>query len=352
MSRLSIPKVFGKQLLEEIPSFVNEPFLLVTMEDLYPIIAPKLEGAEYHTYFVKDTEEKTLVSDLKSLSEFSVVIGFGGGQALDVTKYFSWKKQVSFFQFPSILSVDAMFGVRSAIRRNGNVHYVGWALPECVFFDYDIIEAAPLELNISGVGDILCFYTAILDWNYATETQKSNKWPFRKELADISMEKFENLMKNKDDVKTMTEKGIVTIVDAFQWGGESYLGSGWCPCHVEGSEHFFFYTLECLTGKKFLHGLPVSLGVYIATLLHDQRTRNDRLDNKIRTSEILKFIVDIGLDIRPEAMGLTWKDIENALQFMKEYVREQGLWHSIVHDATITDEFVSILKEDIINAYK
>jgi hypothetical protein len=34
---------------------------------------------------------------------------------------------------------------------------------------------------------------------------------------------------------------------------------------------FFLYTLEYLTGRKFIHGQPVGLGVYIGSLLHEGR---------------------------------------------------------------------------------
>ena len=36
---------------------------------------------------------------------------------------------------------------------------------------------------------------------------------------------------------------------------------GWNPRHIEGVEHFFFYNLERRTGRHFIHGQPVGLGI-------------------------------------------------------------------------------------------
>ena len=39
-------------------------------------------------------------------------------------------------------------------RRDGVVRYVGWAVPEAVYVDVDVIGSAPARLNRAGVGDI------------------------------------------------------------------------------------------------------------------------------------------------------------------------------------------------------
>ena len=53
-------------------------------------------------------------------------------------------------------------------------------------------------------------------------------------------------------------------------GWKLLFSSGWNPRHIEGIEHFFFYNLEFLTNKKFIHGQPVRLGFVIGCLLHNK----------------------------------------------------------------------------------
>src|SRR3712207_9397600 len=43
------------------------------------------------------------------------------------------------------------------------------ALPISVYVDFDVVASAPAALNRSGVGDILCYRTAHVDWALARD---------------------------------------------------------------------------------------------------------------------------------------------------------------------------------------
>jgi hypothetical protein len=66
---------------------------------------------------------------------------------------------------------------------------------------------------------------------------------------------------------------------------------------------------------------------------------------------MLKTIHQVGLDIRPEAMGITWKDVGQALFKLRDYVHRNGLWHSIAHDVEIKQEFVDRIAGDVEAVY-
>ena len=53
------------------------------------------------------------------------------------------------------------------------------------------------------------------------------------------------------------------------------------------------------------------------------------------------------LDIRPEAMGVTWDDVEAVLRGLPEFVREAGLWYGLAHELRIDDAFVPAAKAAI-----
>ncbi len=63
--------------------------------------------------------------------------------AVDTAKFFVWKKRVPLFQIQTALSMNASWGQRAGIRIDGAVRYIGWAVPEAVYIDYDILRAAP-----------------------------------------------------------------------------------------------------------------------------------------------------------------------------------------------------------------
>ena len=81
---------------------------------------------------------------------------------------------------------------------------------------------------------------------------------------------------------------------AHRWGGATFHNSGWNPRHIEGVEHFLFYNLERLTGRHFIHGQPVGLGIYAGSILQGNEP-----------DAMLAALVRVGVDIRPEAMGVT-----------------------------------------------
>lgn len=331
---------FGRNLVPELANFVHAPFAVVTMADLWPLFESQFAGANCEPYLVRSVDEADLLADLKKLGHIEAFVGFGGGQALDAAKYFAWKTRRPLFQVPTILSVNAVYGQRSAVRVNGTVRYVGWAAPESVFIDYDIIRAAPKQMNYSGIGDILCFHTGVLDWKYASDKGVCEpKWPYDPHLAQQSLDKVEAVLRHQDDIRDLTDIGIDVLIDGLKWG-TSYHGSGWCPRHIEGIDHFVFYALEKLTGKKFLHGQPVCLGIVIGSILHNSRA-----------DEMLHAIVNISLDIRPEAMGITWGNVTEALTGLRQFVTDDGLWRSIAHDVEITPKFVDELRQRLDAAY-
>lgn len=330
------PTVFGRNLVEELNNFVHRPFLVVTMDDLWPLFEGRLDRDLCRPYLVRSVDEADLRADLEGLPACEAVVGLGGGQALDVAKYVAWKRRLPLFQVPTALSVNAVYGQRSGLRVDGRVRYLGWAVPESVFIDFDVIRSAPRQMNYSGIGDILCFHTGVLDWKYASERGRcEDKWPYDPGLAEQSLEKVEAVLDHQDDIRDLTDRGIAVLVDGLKWG-TTYHGAGWMPRHIEGIDHFVFYALEQVTGAKFLHGQPVCLGVFIGSLLHEARA-----------GEMLSAMHKIGLDIRPEAMGITWQQVAEALTGLKAFVRDAALWHSIAHDVEITPAFVERLRRDI-----
>lgn len=328
--------VLGRNLVGELRHFVHRPFLVVTMEDLWPGFAEAFEGAECEPYFVRSVDEDELVRDLAALPDFAAVVGLGGGMAIDTAKYFAWRRRCPLFQVQTALSMNAGWGHRAGIRSNGVVRYVGWAVPEAVYIDLDVIRAAPRALNLSGIGDILCAHTGVLDWKYAADRGRCEpKWPFEPALAAEAQAVVDTVLAHLDDIRDLTDTGIRILVEGLS-RGTSYHTNGWNPRPIEGIDHFFFYALEHGTRRKFIHGPPVCLGIAIGSLLH-----------RSRAEEMLRAFHHVGLDIRPEAMGVTWDDVARALAGLRGFVRDAGLWHSIAHDVEIGPDFVRDLRHRI-----
>ncbi len=208
---------------------------------------------------------------------------------------------------------------------------------ESVFIDYEIIQSAPLIFNYSGIGDVLCFYTGVLDWQFANKKNKcEQQWKYNSELAAESLKYVDDLLVNIENVKTMNEKGIDTIIRAHQWGGNSFYSSGWNPRHIEGIEHFFFYNLEFLTNKKFIHGQPVCLGFVLGCLLHN------KLEDKF-----LNFFKSLDFDFTPDSMNINWDDVDIVLSTLKNYIEKNNLWYGIGNDFEYSSSILDKLKNTV-----
>lgn len=327
--------VYGRGLVPELKQIAHRPYLIVTMEDLWPRFVDQFDAALAGPMFVTTLDRPELDREVARLPACESVVGLGGGQAIDVAKYVSWKRRLPLFQVPTAMSVDAPFGERSGVRENGVVRYVGYAVPEVVYVDFDVIRSAPPELNRSGAGDILCYHTGVWDWKLADELGKGEaKWPYDDGLARESLAVLDSVIAAADEIHDVTDVGIRTQMEANRYGGTAFHNAGWNPRLEEGSEHHFFYCLEYRTGKKFVHGQPVTLGVLLMSALQENRAPE------------MKAVADrIGVPYHPEQMGITWDDVAETLHELPAFVRRAGLFATVATQRPIGEDYIERMRE-------
>ena len=206
--------------------------------------------------------------------------------------------------------------------------YLGNVTPEKVIIDYRAIQSAPKQLNTAGTGDIYSCRTALFDWKLSHEKTGES---YDEQIAAGSQKILNTLVANASEISNVTEKGIRTIVELHVETNRLQVLAG-KPRPEEGSEHIFFYTLEELTKRSFVHGEVVGTGIHVAT--HFQSTEED---------EVGRVMDSLGLMFRPRDYGISHDEFIKTLLQMKTYSRKEKMFYSILDVVDITEQDAEML---------
>jgi glycerol-1-phosphate dehydrogenase [NAD(P)+] len=331
------PTVFGRDLVAELPNFVHRPYLVVTMADLWPRLEHHFDRHLAAVHEVDTIEVAELDRQSERLPPFGAVIGLGGGRALDVAKFFAWRRERPLFQVPTALTTNAAFNHRTALRHEDREVGLGWAVPEAVYIDFDLVRTAPPLLNRSGVGDVLCHHTASVDWKLAHDAgREDRRWPYDERLVAEARAQLDAVVDCLDEIHDVSDAGIRALTSAHRWAGASFHESGWNACHLDGVDHAFQDALEYQTGLHFIHGQVIGLGTYLGAVLQDNRPEL-----------VLDWLHRAGVDIRPEAMGTDWEAAGTAMQRLAWYVRHADLPYTIADVRPVTDAIVAGIRDRV-----
>src|SRR3982074_1332926 len=107
MISTEFPTVFGRGLVSQLPLIAHRPYLVVTMDDLWPRFEHEFVEHLAGVHLVHTLELAELKQEIDRLPECASVIGLGGGQAIDVAKFFAWSRRLPLFQVPTSMNVHA-----------------------------------------------------------------------------------------------------------------------------------------------------------------------------------------------------------------------------------------------------
>lgn len=315
----------------EFPSFIA-----VSMEVPWNIVGPQLGREPDQLIMVKDMTQESVDRALAEAGSYDAVLAIGGGQAIDMGKYIAWKKGMKMVSVPTIISTNAFVTPSIGVRTGESVVYVGDVTHDLLVVDFDIIGAAPFELNIVGTGDILSGHTGSFDWEVASRAGVTERnYPFEPERVARMRKIIQTIEANADEIAQMTPVGIQTVVESYLGINEICLPVGHFRAE-EGSEHFFAYNVERVTGRTFVHGKLVALGVDIISRL--QENEHERITG---------LMDRLGLPHSPKANGLSNEEVVEALRTLPEFVKEKKYWYSIVDEKGIDAEFIESVVEDL-----
>ena len=324
VNQLRIGRGVSKGIGKELGKYV-----VSTMEIPWDIIKNDIGKSPEKVINVTSVEKEWIENQIKDLPEFDTIVGIGGGMAIDVDKYISWKLNKKLVSIPTILSVDAFTTPAAGVRVNHDVEYLGIASPNPLIIDYDLLRSAPRELNIAGVGDLFSIHTASFDWKHANSKGRS-EYPYSQQAIDDGGKILDFIYNNIGNIKENNDNGLRSIVEAY-----ISLNTICLPIDhfriEEGSEHYLFYELEERLKRPFIHGNIIGLGIYLLSRLQ----KNDSLF-------ITEMMDESGLIYHPSSMNIKREDLRDSLLNLKKYVTSKDkLWYTIIDDSSIDEEWIN-----------
>ncbi len=201
--------------------------------------------------------------------DVDLVIGCGGGKAVDTAKAVSEKLHVPCISVPTQCATNAD-GMADAVIFDDQHRFVQdlylSRAPVLVLVDTDVVASAPVQFLVQGMGDALA---AAFEKPAYAKTQRDKR---ASELAaeaalEVNLKCFETLMKNGVQAKKDVESGKITdaveaVVEAIKLQSGFGFGGGGCA-----AAHAIHNGITAMKGVKRKHGEIVAFGTQVQMML-------------------------------------------------------------------------------------
>jgi len=201
-------------------------------------------------------------------SSCKVLIGVGGGKALDVAKYTASLAALPYFAVPTSLSNDGFCSPQASLTLEGNRRTLPTGVPEAVVVDLTVCQQAPRTLWHSGVGDLCSKFTSVSDWKLAYHRRGVPVNDLAALISDASVFQF---MANP----VSDEQGIRLLATALMLNGVAMEIAG-SSRPASGSEHLISHALDMSGARQRLHGLQTGTAAYLVSSLQSG-SHHDRI---------------------------------------------------------------------------
>ena len=232
-----------------------------------------------HKQFVSDISIENITQTAFHLPpETDVIVGIGGGKALDFAKYSANLLRLPFVSVPTSTSNDGFCSPTSSLTVGNRRKTVKSGIPFGVVIDLDVIRSSPPIFFYSGLGDMVSKITALSDWKEAANRKFERYSDFAAMLAYNSLDLL--FIKHSFDIsapefqRSLTTSLLMSGI-AMEVAGTSRPASG--------SEHLISHALDEVSTQPQMHGLQVGVASYLCALLQNNSSAENLQDILLKT---------------------------------------------------------------------
>jgi len=233
------------------------------LQSILDVARQSLRDHGIDTALLHEVKEASVEETVRLLgtvpSSCKVLIGVGGGKALDVAKYTASLAGLPYFAVPTSLSNDGFCSPRASLTLEGKRRSLPTGLPEAVVVDLAVCQRAPRTLWHSGVGDLCSKFTAVSDWKLASHRRRVPVNDLAALMSDASVFQF---MANPES----DEQGMRLLATALMLNGVAMEIAG-SSRPASGSEHLISHALDMSGARQRLHGLQTGTAAYLVSSL-------------------------------------------------------------------------------------
>lgn len=274
-----------------------------SLQQAEPFLSPALEGLTVMTAsYGNDCSEATLARLGEAIAEHraDVVIGVGGGKALDTAKLAAHQTQVPVITIPTSAATCAAWTALSNVYSEEGAFLYDVALDRCpdlLLLDYDLVATAPQRMLIAGIGDALAkWYEGSVSSGASEHTLVIAAVQQARVLRDLLLQKT---------AAVLAEPGGAAwreVVDACVLLAGVMGGLGGAQCRTVAAHAVHNGLTHLPESHGVLHGEKVAYGILVQLRL-EEIAQQSSLAYTAR-QQLIQFYEATGLPKTLEDMGM------------------------------------------------
>ncbi|MBD2128450.1 iron-containing alcohol dehydrogenase family protein [Microcoleus sp. ZQ-A2] len=276
-----------------------------TLASLTSKLKPVLEQQQLSyssASYTPDCSEASLsaLKEAAASHQADLIIGIGGGKALDTAKLLAYQCQLPIVTIPTSGATCAAWTALSNIYSDQGAFLYDVPLnhcPDLLILDYNLIQTAPQRTLIAGIGDALAkWYEASVSSGSSPVTLIIAAVQQARVLRDILFQK------SADALKEPGSEAWREVVDATVLLAGVIGGLGGAQCRTVAAHAVHNGLTHIPSAHDALHGEKVAYGILVQLRL-EEMLQGNQLAASAR-QQLLKFYAEIGLPQTLEDLGL------------------------------------------------